>query len=273
MNKILIVLLIFLLSLTGCTTETTNIEDNENVEEVQMKDNENKVDTKENKEDNEEVKEDNAKPVEDNKNEEKVTDLGEETTENINDLENIEPETEDVTNDNVQKENQPQEVNIPEPVEENSTEEDEVVLKIEGLVGNELSLSLNELKEMNDLIFEADFYSLNSFGTTGYTHFKGINLWNLLELNALVSDDASIVTVVAQDGYKMEFTIDQVKKQDYIDETNPDNKYPMIIAWEEDQEEYDVEGGAPFKLVVGQKEAGDVNKPQWVSNIDKILVE
>ena len=71
----------------------------------------------------------------------------------------------------------------------------------------------------------------------------------------------------------MEFTVDQVKKQDYMDETNPDNKYPMIIAWEENGEEYDTEEGAPFKLVVGQKQAGDVNKPQWVSNIDKIVIE
>lgn len=71
----------------------------------------------------------------------------------------------------------------------------------------------------------------------------------------------------------MVFTLEQVKKQDYIDEQNEDMLYPMIIAWEENNVEYDDSEGSPFKLVVGQKEAGDVNKPQWVSNISKIIIE
>ena len=146
------------------------------------------------------------------------------------------------------------------------------ILKIEGLVENELKLALNELKTLNDIIFEADFYSLNSFGTTGYTHFKGVKLWDLLEENALIKAEASKISIVAQDGYSMEFTIDQIKME-YMDETNPDNKYPMIIAWEENGEEYSTDEGAPYKLVVGQKEPGDVNKPQWVSNIDVIIIE
>ena len=45
------------------------------------------------------------------------------------------------------------------------------------------------------------------------------------------------------------------------------------IAWEEDGSEYTIEKGAPYKLVVGQTEPGDVNKPQWVSNIDVIIAE
>lgn len=157
--------------------------------------------------------------------------------------------------------------------QENSEALDAVTLKIESLADKNLTISLDELKAMGDMIYEADFYSLNSFGTTGYTHFKGVNLWSLLESNSLISDEASKVTVVAEDGYKMEFTIEQVKRQDYIDETNPDAKHPMIIAWEENGEEYSSKEGSPFKLVVGQKEAGDVNKPQWVSNIDKIVIE
>lgn len=157
--------------------------------------------------------------------------------------------------------------------QENSEALDTLTLKIEGLADKHLNVSLDELKAMVDIIYEADFYSLNSFGTTGYTHFKGVNLWSLLESNSLISDEVTKVLVVAQDGYKMEFTIEQVKRQDYIDETDPDAKHPMIIAWEENGEEYSSKEGSPFKLVVGQKEAGDVNKPQWVSNIDKIVIE
>jgi hypothetical protein len=35
-----------------------------------------------------------------------------------------------------------------------------------------------------------------------------------------------------------------------MDETNPENKYPMIIAWEENGEEYSLDEGNPYKLVV-----------------------
>ena len=146
-------------------------------------------------------------------------------------------------------------------------------MKIQGNIANKLDLTLAELKSMNDIIFEDEFYSLNSFGTTGHTLFKGVKLWSLLEQKAKISPNASKITLIATDGYSMEFTVNQVKKLDYIDETNPEKKFPMIIAWEENGIEYDVADGPPYKLIVGQKEAGDVNKPQWVSNIDRIIVE
>ncbi len=169
---------------------------------------------------------------------------------------------------------EPVEIVIEKPSQESAeaAEDEQNVLKIKGLLENELKLSLNDLKAMNDIIFEADFYSLNSYGTTGYTHFKGVKLWELLESKALINPAALKVTITAQDGYSIEFTIEQIKME-YMDETNPDNKYPIIIAWEENGEEYSADKGAPYKLVVGQKEPGDVNKPQWVSNIDIIIIE
>ena len=157
-----------------------------------------------------------------------------------------------------------------------------------GARANATNFTLPEIKELiryahirdkkvyvtvNTIIFEDEFYSLNSFGTTGHTLFKGVKLWSLLEQKAKISPNASKITLIATDGYSMEFTVNQVKKLDYIDETNPNKKFPMIIAWEENGIEYDVADGPPYKLIVGQKEAGDVNKPQWVSNVDRIIVE
>jgi hypothetical protein len=89
----------------------------------------------------------------------------------------------------------------------------------------------------------------------------------------IVDASSSRVKIVAADGYSMDFAISQIKRMDYIDETNQDVKLPIIIAWEENGRAYDPSEGAPFKLVVGQKEPGDVNKPQWVSSIEKIIVE
>ena len=134
-------------------------------------------------------------------------------------------------------------------------------------------MSLDDMKDRSELHFSGSFYWLNSFGSTGHTDFKGVKLWTLLEAMEIVDSSSSRVKVIASDGYSMDFDISQIKRMDYIDETNQDVKLPIIIAWEENGEAYDPSEGAPFKLVVGQKEPGDINKPQWVSNIEKIIVE
>lgn len=157
--------------------------------------------------------------------------------------------------------------------EEKTVDERKNTLKIQGKVNNELSLSLAELQEFTDIGFSGTFYSLNNFGTTDHTDFKGINLWLLLRDKAGISDSATTVKIIAVDGYEMQFSIAQVKRSDYIDETDQDVKLPIIIAWQEDGENYSINDGPPYKLVIGQKEPGDINKPQWVSNIDKIIVE
>ena len=171
-------------------------------------------------------------------------------------------------------EKQPEKVDsIEAPEKEEPVVEKKNAIKIQGNVGKESAFTLDELKTMTDIIFEDDFYSLNNFGTTAYTHFKGVNLWKLLEGKAQISANASRIKIIATDGYEVEFTVAQVKRQDYIDETNPDKAFPMIIAWEEKGQEYDSSDAPPYKLIVGQTEAGDINKPQWVSKIDRIIVE
>lgn len=146
-------------------------------------------------------------------------------------------------------------------------------ITIEGTgIGKSLILSLDDLKGMKDYYFEDDFFSLNSYGTKEYFHFKGIKIKALLE-KAELKENAEIIKFIASDGYEQEFTIGQALKEDYIDEENPDKKYPVIIAWHENGEDYDIEKGAPFRLVIGQKEPGDVNKPQWVQNVAKIVID
>ncbi|WP_313343352.1 molybdopterin-dependent oxidoreductase [Sedimentibacter sp.] len=267
-NKLLILLFIILLSLTSCTSNNNQIAANSGDETEVIKEEDEEIQDDEGREETVDEPENKEQH-----NEESKVDLEvepKEETEKNNEEKNA-AQNEINVKDNTEESNENEESAQAEDKEESNSEQ-EIALKIQGLIESEISFTLNELKEMNDLIFEADFYSLNSFGTTGYTHFKGVNLWKLLEVSE-ISPEASTITVIAQDGYKMMFTVEQAKKQDYIDETNSDARYPMIIAWEEKGIEYDPEEGAPFKLVVGQKEAGDVNKPNWVSNIDRILIE
>jgi DMSO/TMAO reductase YedYZ molybdopterin-dependent catalytic subunit len=255
MKKLLILLLAIFLILAGCSQDAAdapiNNEINDTIEEIDDEINEKNEDTNE-----PEAEEDEKTdvPVIEKPSEEESE--NEELTEEISGQE--EPIIEEVTEEG--------------QIGEEQGENIENTLKIKGLVEKELCLTLEELKAMDDIIFEADFYSLNNFGTTGYTRFKGVKLWDLLKNEGIIKAEASKISIIAQDGYSMEFTPEQVQME-YMDETNPDNKYPMIIAWEENGREYSLDEGNPYKLVVGQKEPGDINKPQWVSNIDLILVE
>ncbi|MDD4754310.1 MAG: molybdopterin-dependent oxidoreductase [Desulfitobacteriaceae bacterium] len=145
---------------------------------------------------------------------------------------------------------------------------------IEGDAVNEkATFTLDELKAMEDGLVEADYFAVNSYGTKGYSHFKGIWVWHLLQERVSLKEDASKVSFIAEDGYKVEYSIEDVKKEDYIDEQNPQAKYKMILAWEEEGREYDMKHGNPFQLVVGQKALGDVNKPYWVRNIKTIRID
>jgi len=139
-------------------------------------------------------------------------------------------------------------------------------------VDNALSLSLEDLKTMKEAYYEDDYFALNSYGTKAYFSFKGVKLAAILQ-KAGIKSSATQLTFIATDGYEQQITVEQALKMDYIDEQNPDKKYPVIIAWNENGIDYDPEAGLPFRLVIGQKEAGDVNKPQWVSNIAQIIVE
>ena len=256
MKKLLIILFAILLILAGCSQNEADAPATNEITESGENNNEVSKEIGNSNEPEAEEDEKTEEPLSEKPSEEaEEAAKKEEPSEEISEQE--EPIREEVLEDN--------------PAEE-ETEITENALIIKGHAEKELSLTLDELKAMDDILFEADFYSLNNFGTTGYTHFKGVKLWDLLKNEALIKPEASKISIIAQDGYSMEFTIEQVQME-YMDETNPENKYPMIIAWEENGEEYSLDEGNPYKLVVGQKEPGDINKPQWVSNIDVILIE
>lgn len=147
-----------------------------------------------------------------------------------------------------------------------------VIIEGDG-VENTVSFTLEELKALEDGLVEADYYALNSYGTEGRFHFKGIWVWHIIEKMVNLQDDAAVVNFIGQDDYQVEFTLEDVKKEDYIDEGDPAVKHKMIIAWEEDGVEYDPSRGNPFQLVVGQREPGDVNRPYWVRNLKVIRID
>ena len=145
---------------------------------------------------------------------------------------------------------------------------------IEGdAVEDKVSFSLDELKSMPDGIVEADYFGVNSYGTKGYSHFKGIWIGYILNEKVALKADAAKVTIIAADDYKVEYSLEEVMRKDYIDEQNPEAKYKMILAWEENGRELDSDVGSPLQLVVGQRQPGDVNKPYWVRYVKTIRID
>lgn len=214
--------------------------------------------------------------------EEKPEDQPEEVKESEEDIKSDEDDKfeEESSKDVKTEENEDEAVTAPNSTEtfivEDTTVEDGEegpVLEISGSgVETSIKFSLNEMKAMTDYYFEDDYFSLNSYGTTEYFSFKGVRMKGLLE-KAKTKENVKIVSFVASDGYEIQLTIEQVLREDYIYEQDVSKKYPVIIAWHENGKDYDIEKGLPFRLVIGQKEAGDVNKPQWVQNIAKIIVD
>ncbi len=138
---------------------------------------------------------------------------------------------------------------------------------------NPIKISLAELKAMDADLIEDDYFSINSYGTEEYFHFKGVWIWALINQYVELTENYSTATFIAEDNYTISFNLNELKREDYIDQNNPDKKYKMIIAWEEDSEPYDPVEGNPFRLVLGQREIGDINKPLWVQQVAKIIIE
>ncbi|MFY9114696.1 MAG: hypothetical protein WAO23_05595 [Dethiobacteria bacterium] len=139
---------------------------------------------------------------------------------------------------------------------------------------HEVRITLAEIKKMDDALVEDDYFSINSYGTEEYFHFKGAWVWAILEeKTAIGAQDIDKITFIADDGYTAEFTLEEIMRDDYIDQSNPQKKYKIILAWEENHREYNPEEGSPFRLVIGQKEPGDINKPLWVSRVEKIRID
>lgn len=277
MKKLLIIFLLLILLLAGCSTNVkdvnnSDVNNNETIQESEENELNNNVEKTNDSKENEQSKENETANKQNVENIEGQKDNLERKDNSVSDEESKVKQTNNENKKEIEDTNSKSNENKDNEDEKKDENSSKNSLKIEGLVEKELTLNLDELKEMNDIIFQADFYWLNNFGTTGYTNYKGVNLWELLAKKALIKDSASIVSIIAQDGYSMEYTVEQVQME-YMDETNPDNKYPMIIAWEENGNEYSIDEGNPYKLIVGQTEPDDINKPQWVSNIDSIIIE
>lgn len=127
------------------------------------------------------------------------------------------------------------------PVTEEPTEEvsasDEVVLTVEGIDGATQTLTMSELKELP--AYEGWGGRVSSTGRiTPPEKFKGVTLQTLADLVGGLQEDQA-VRVVAEDGYAMTHSYNQVMNGDYIvydpgtgDETTTDDPLRTVLVYE-----------------------------------------
>ncbi len=138
------------------------------------------------------------------------------------------------------------------------------------------AFSLSDLKNMTNGRVTANYFSRGRDTAPNprvHTKCTGVSVYYLLTETIELSSTPSRVTVIAEDGYRQSFPIEEVAGY-YMDETDPtNNALEMIIAWEQDGSEYSTSDGAPFRLIIGQKFAEEYNRLKWVRNVAKIKVE
>ena len=61
------------------------------------------------------------------------------------------------------------------------------------------SFTLEELKSMEEGLVEADYVSINSYGTKEYFHYKGVWVWHIIKEKVSLRDNAAKVSFIAED--------------------------------------------------------------------------
>lgn len=154
-----------------------------------------------------------------------------------------------------------------------STPTDNSILVITGNgVKKEMSFSLSEIKAMTQATVEAYYFSKGKVPKESTNLFRGIKLYYILNDVVGLNNNAKKVTITAEDGYAVTFSLNDVKSA-YIDETDPSKTLYMILAYQEDGKAYNLAEGSPIRLVMGQKIAGEYNRLNWVRNVIKIEVK
>ena len=73
-------------------------------------------------------------------------------------------------------------------------------------------LSLEELKAMEEGLVEDDYFSINSYGTEQYFHFRGFGLASPAGKSETEGERLK-VTFIAGDGYQVEYTLEEVQRE------------------------------------------------------------
>lgn len=151
----------------------------------------------------------------------------------------------------------------------------------------EMSFTLEQLRTMTDGKIIQDYSTVNRVGTKKLQAGEGITLSQFLKLAGVV-DNYTKITFYASDGFKKEFTKEQINTKRYYYPEVLNGKEAgvkpaeTIIAFKslaittgtiDHNSLKNNEGTPPLQLMIGQENLKDVNNSLFVSNIQKIVVD
>ena len=136
-------------------------------------------------------------------------------------------------------------------------------------------LSLSQLKKMDAGFVETEYSARNSWPTFRTYSVQGVLLTYLLE-QVGITDEATLITITAEDGYRATFTREQIEESRYNFPHAADNsrdgeqEVPAVLAWSFVGDKYESEDA--LRNFVGQRSPSDVNTVVAVRDVCSIVV-
>ncbi|MEG1930341.1 MAG: S-layer homology domain-containing protein [Anaerovorax sp.] len=148
-------------------------------------------------------------------------------------------------------------------------------------VSKEMTYTVGDLEKMTDGLVEGN-YTMRTLVEPHTDQYEGVSLPYLLQ-KAGVKKEASSVQIVCGDGASMNFTMEEILKEDYINEADT-GKLKVILAFGKNKTPLVPDkasagyvasvgnDGGPLRLMVGQTAKGERNSPKCLQNVSSIVV-
>ena len=132
---------------------------------------------------------------------------------------------------------------------------------------------------------EEKTYTIAKTETVKYDDiYKGLDLYSFLKNEAGLKLNADMVTFIAEDGYSIDMSIEDLAKNDYYNSITGKNDLGVLLAYGKNNKPLvsnknskgyisdSKNSGGPLKLVVGQRTKDDINSKSNLSNLVEIKI-
>jgi hypothetical protein len=142
--------------------------------------------------------------------------------------------------------------------------------------------TVKELEEMKDGKIEAK-YTMQTLVEPHHGKYTGIALDYILKEKVSLKSTAKQVKIISSDGASVAFSLEEVRKKDYINSID-NSKLQILLAYakegyplvpEREDEGYEMKAGndgGPLRLIVGQTVKGERNSPKCLKYVTEVVV-
>lgn len=153
-----------------------------------------------------------------------------------------------------------------------SAEAETLIIRGDG-VEKEITYSRADLEGLATAIERHCYSVTNNFPTDKTEYAAGVELLYLLQ-EAGLKDTAQLITFIASDGYRREFTVQELlfTPRYYFPPSKEKAAVPTIICLQSSAKGFDTLESTPMKLIMGQRASGEQTNPWFVKYLAEIEV-